>query len=197
MAEEFNSKVVLKDGTVLMDLTADTITADKLAQGVTAHDKSGAPITGTNTFDSDTSEDTAAVGEILSGKTAHARGVQLTGTMPNNGGINGTITTKEQELTIPQGYHDGSGKAYIAEAEQAKIIPANIRQGVTVLGVEGEMSGSEDVNAQAKSVAPTFAEQSVTPDTDDGYNYLSAVTVAAIPVTYTDNAAGGKTVTIG
>ncbi|MBR1810242.1 MAG: hypothetical protein IJ766_01160 [Clostridia bacterium] len=197
MAEEFNSKVVLKDGTVLMDLTADTITADKLAQGVTAHDKSGAPITGTNTFDSDTSEDTAAVGEILSGKTAHARGVQLTGTMPNNGGINGTITTKEQELTIPQGYHDGSGKATIAEAEQAKIIPANIRQGVTVLGVEGEMSGSEDVNAQAKSVAPTFAEQSVTPDTDDGYNYLSAVTVAAIPVTYTDNAAGGKTVTIG
>ena len=197
MAEEYNSKVVLKDGTVLMDLTADTITADKLAQGVTAHDKSGAPITGTNTFDSDTSDDTAAVGEILSGKTAHARGVQLTGTMPNNGGVNGEITTKEQELTIPQGYHDGSGKAYIAEAEQAKIIPANIRQGVTVLGVEGEMSGSEDVNAQAKSVAPTFAEQSVTPDTDDGYNYLSAVTVAAIPVTYTDNAAGGKTVTIG
>ncbi|MBR1810797.1 MAG: hypothetical protein IJ766_03980 [Clostridia bacterium] len=197
MAEEYNSKVVLKDGTVLMDLTADTITADKLAQGVTAHDKSGAPITGTNTFDSDTSDDTAAVGEILSGKTAHARGVQLTGTMPNNGGVNGEITTKEQELTIPQGYHDGSGKAYIAEAEQAKIIPANIRQGVTVLGVEGEMSGSEDVNAQAKNVAPTFAEQSITPDTDDGYNYLSAVTVAAIPVTYTDNAAGGKTVTIG
>ena len=196
MAEEYNSKVVLKDGTVLMDLTADTITADKLAQGVTAHDKSGAPITGTNTFDSDTSDDTAAVGEILSGKTAHARGVQLTGTMPNNGGVNGEITTKEQELTIPQGYHDGSGKAYIAEAEQAKIIPANIRQGVTVLGVEGEMSGSEDVNAQAKNVAPTFAEQSITPDTDDGYNYLSAVTVAAIPVTYTDNAAGGKTVTI-
>ena len=32
---------------VLIDLTADTVTADKLAQGITAHDKSGAAITGT------------------------------------------------------------------------------------------------------------------------------------------------------
>lgn len=30
---------------VLIDLTADTVTADKLAQGITAHDKSGAAIT--------------------------------------------------------------------------------------------------------------------------------------------------------
>lgn len=34
---------------VLMDLTSDTVTADDLAKGVTCHDKSGNPITGTLT----------------------------------------------------------------------------------------------------------------------------------------------------
>ena len=90
---------IIYGGTVLIDLTADTVTADKLAEGITAHDKSGDIITGTNTYDSDTSDDTPAVAEILSGKTAHARGVQLTGTMPNNGAVTGTISTKVQEYT--------------------------------------------------------------------------------------------------
>ena len=60
---KYKNKVVY-DGEVLIDLTADTITADKLASGITAHDKSGAPVTGTSTKDSDTSNDTAAVAEI-------------------------------------------------------------------------------------------------------------------------------------
>lgn len=182
-------------GETLIDLTADTVTADKLAEGITAHDKSGAVITGTNTYDSDTSEDTAAVGEILSGKTAHARGSLLTGTMPNRGSVTGTISTKDGVFTISQGYHDGSGSVSIASAEQAKIIATNIRDGVTILGVEGTMSGSEDVVAQSKTVTPARASQTVTPDT--GYNYLSQVTVNAVPYSETDNAAGGKTVTIG
>lgn len=57
------------------------------------------------------------------------------------------------------------------------------------------MSGSEDVHAQTKNATPTFATQAITPDT--GYNYLSQVNVAPIPVTETDNAAGGITVTVG
>ena len=195
MPNTYNSKVVLASGEVLIDLTSDTVDAAHLLDGYTAHGKDGAPVTGTCTFDSDTSEDTAAVGEILVGKTAHARGAQLTGTMPNRGGVTGTISTKTQEYTIPQGYHDGSGKVSIAAAEQTKLIATNIRQGITILGVEGSMSGQEDMNAQAKSVTPTFAAQVIAPDT--GYNCLSQVTVAAITVTYSDNAAGGKTVTIG
>ena len=70
MPNTYNNKIVLGDGTVLIDLTQDTITADKLAEGVTAHDKSGAPITGTNTYDADTSDATAAASEILATKTA-------------------------------------------------------------------------------------------------------------------------------
>lgn len=186
---------IIYGGEVLIDLTADTVTAADLAEGVTAHDKSGAIITGTNTYDSDTSEDTAAVAEILSGKTAHARGTQLTGTMPNNGAVTGTISTKAQEYTIPLGYHDGSGKVAIASTEQAKIIATNIRQGVTILGVEGTMSGQEDVVAQAKTATPSTTQQVITPDT--GYNYLTQVTVAAIPYAEAPNSAGGVTVTIG
>ena len=195
MANEYVSKVVLSNGTTLIDLTADTATAADMLSGVTAHGKDGAPITGTCTYDSDTSNDTAAVSEILAGKTAHARGALLTGTMTNNGAQTGSITAKAQQVTIAQGYHDGSGKVAIASAEQAKLIPTNIREGITILGVEGTMSGSEGVVAQAKSATPSWSQQVISPDT--GYTHLSQVTVAAIPIAYSDNSAGGQTVTIG
>lgn len=187
------NKVVF-GGETLIDLTGDTITPDQLAKGATAHDKSGAPITGTSTKDSDTSDATAAVAEILKDKTAYVRGAKVVGTMPNNGAVTGTISSKTQQYTIAQGYHDGSGKVGISSTEQAKIIADNIREGVTILGVTGAMSGTEDAKPQAKSVTPTTQEQVVLPDT--GYNYLSQVTVGAIPYEETDNSAGGKTVTI-
>ena len=93
------------------------------------------------------------------------------------------------------GFHDGSGSAEIDETEQAKLVSANIREGVTILGVEGSMSSSEGMKPQAKSVTPTFEQQTVLPDSD--YNCLSQVTVAAIPTNYVDNAAGGQTLTVG
>ena len=195
MANSYNNKVVLASGEVLIDLTGDTVDAAHVLDGFTFHDKSGAPVTGTCTYDSDTSDDTAAVGEILSGKTAHARGALLTGTMPNNGAQIGSINTKTQEVIIAQGYHDGSGKVSIFADEQAKLIPSNIREGITILGVEGTMSGSESVAAQARTVTPKFTQQVISPE--DGYTHLSQVTVYPITVSYSDNSAGGKTVTIG
>ena len=195
MANSYNNKIVLASGEVLIDLTGDTVEAAHVLDGFTFHDKSGAPVTGTCTYDSDTSDDTAAVGEILSGKTAHARGALLTGTMPNNGAQMGSISTKEQEVIIAQGYHDGSGKVSILADEQAKLIPSNIREGITILGIEGTMSGSESVVAQARTVTPKFTQQVISPE--DGYTHLSQVTVYPITVSYSDNSAGGKTVTIG
>ena len=59
MAEKTISKVVY-GGKTLIDLTSDTVTADKLLSGVIAHDKSGAAITGACTYDADTSDATAA-----------------------------------------------------------------------------------------------------------------------------------------
>lgn len=194
MANQYVNKVVV-GADVKLDLSQDTISPDKLAKNITAHDKSGAPIVGTSTLDVDSSDATAAVAEILKGKTAYARGTKLTGTMPDNGAVDGQITTVEEKYTIPTGFHDGSGTVQIDATEQAKIVAKNIREGITILGVTGTMSGNEGMKPQAKTVTPTFSQQVVSPDAS--YNCLSQVTVGAIPVAYVDNAAGGQTLTIG
>lgn len=196
MAEKNISKVVY-GGKTLIDLTADTVTADKILKGATAHDKSGAPIVGTCTFNADTSDATAAGAEILSGKTAYVNGVKITGEMKNNGAVSGVISKKADSYTVPIGYYDGAGRVAISTTEQAKIIATNIRAGVSILGVTGTMSGTESVKVQAKTVTPTTTQQTVLPDSSQGFNYLSQVTVNPIPYNESDNAQGGKTVTIG
>ena len=185
---------IIYGGNVLIDLTSDTVTAADLAYGVTAHDNTGTIITGTSTKDSDTTDATATAAEILATKTAYVNKNKVTGTMPNRGAVTGTISTKSQEYTIPNGFHDGSGKVSISSTEQAKIIATNIREGIVILGVEGTMSGSEDVHAEEITVTPATTSQTVTPSS--GYNYISQVTVNAIPYTETPNATG-TTVTIG
>lgn len=189
---QYINKVIF-GGSTLIDLTGDTVDAAHLLSGSTAHDKSGATITGTCTYDSDTSDDTAAASEILAGKTAHARGAELTGTMPNNGAVTGTISTKSQQYTIAAGYHDGSGKVSIASAEQNKIIAGNIKSGVEILGVTGTYSG-ESISATAVNITPSTSSQTILPPT--GYDYISQANVAAISYVETDNSAGGKTATI-
>lgn len=188
-----NSKVVFY-GETLIDLTSDTVAAAKLLKGITAHDKAGELVTGTCEYDSDTSEATANADDILLGKTAYARGSKLAGTMPNNGSVAGSISTKDGEYTVPMGYHDGGGKVGVAAAEKQKLIAGNIKKDITILGIKGTYGG-ETVKAQAKTVTPTATEQTITPDT--GYDYLSQVTVKAVPKTESSNAAGGTTVTIG
>lgn len=189
-----NSKIVFY-GETLMDLTADTVTPENLLVGVKAHDAAGNPITGTNNWDSNTQDATAAAAEILKDKTAYVKGSKVTGTMPNNGGVTGSISTKAGTYTIPKGFHDGGGKVGIASSEQSKLIPANIRDGVTILGVEGTMSSTEGAKPQAKTVTPSTETQTVLPDS--GYNFLSQVTVNPIPYEETENSAGGITATIG
>lgn len=188
------SKVVY-GGNTLIDLTGDTVVADKLLKGYKAHGADGNVINGTCTFDADTQDATATAAEILSGKIAYNKGNKVTGTMKNNGAVSGAISTKSGAYTVPQGYHDGSGKVQIDSNEQAKLIPTNIREGVTILGVAGAMSPQEGEKAQSKTVTPSAVKQTIVPDA--GYTCLSSVTVNAIPYTESDNSAGGTTVTIG
>lgn len=196
MPNQYKNKIIY-GGQVLIDLTQDDVTAADVASGKYVHLPSGEKVQGTNTYDADTSDATAIASEILIGKTAYKAGAELTGTMPNRGAVSGIISTKAGTYTVPQGYHDGSGTVEIDSTEQAKLIATNIREGVTILGVEGSMSGSEGVNATAATVTPYTTAQTITPADLGNYNSISQINVSAIAYTETDNAAGGVTVTIG
>lgn len=178
---------------VLIDLTSDTVEASKMLEGYTAHDKSGAVITGTCTFDADTSDADATAAEILNTKTAYVNGNKLTGSMPNRGAIAETIDDKDDVITVPNGYHDGSGTVQLDSTEKAKIIADNIKSGVEILGVLGTYEG-EGGTGQTKNVTPYTTAQTILPDS--GYDYLTQVNVAAIAYTETPNSYG-TTVTIG
>lgn len=185
---------VIFGNTVIMDLTGDTVTPSDILSGKTAHDKSGAQITGECTYDADTSDADAAAGEILNTKTAYVNGSKVTGNMPNRGAVTGSISDKDTPYSIQNGYHDGSGTVGIDSTEAAKLIPGNIKKDMTILGVTGSYEG-EPTSAQTKSVTPYTTSQAVVPD--QGYDYLAQVNVGAISYTETANAAGGVTVTIG
>ena len=144
----------------------------------------------------DLTADTIETNKMLTGCTAHAaNGDSITGTMPNNGAVNGSISTVSGSYTISEGYHNGKGSVSIAGSEQAKIIPENIKQGITILGVAGNAQSSSQASTQNKTVTPLAVSQNITPD--NGYDYLSSVTIEAISYEIIPNDAGGSTIVIG
>lgn len=194
MATKLKNKIVFGNE-VLIDLTADTITKDKVLAGFTFHDNAGNTLTGECDYDVNSGDATVKVAEILNGKTAYARGAKLEGTMPNNAKFDITISNVNDSIAIPQGYHDGSGKASLNADELKKLIAGNIKQGITILGVTGTLQPSSSVKVTAKTVTPTKTSQVVLPGS--GFDYLTQVTVNGIPYVETENSAGGITVTIG
>lgn len=193
MANEFTNKVVLSNGETLIDLTQDDVRAEHVQSGIYFHDKTGERKLGTNTKTVDASEATAEAAEVLEGRTFGKGNEMQTGTMPDKSGNNVEISTLSG-TPIPRGYYDESGVAKLSDAEIAKLVAGNIKEGVTILGVMGAF-GADDISAQSKTVTPTFEKQVINPD--DGYTFLSSVEVEAIKVDRKDNEAGGVTVTIG
>ena len=190
------NKVVF-GGVVQIDLTDATLGQSdgaKILSGETAYGKDGEKITGSCSYDADTSDADASASEILLGKTAYVNGNKLTGTMPNNGAVSGEIDDVSTPYTVPAGYHDGSGTVSVDATEAAKLIPGNIKDGVTILGVTGTLEPASGVTAQAKTATPYTTQQTILPDS--GYDYLSQVTVAAIYYNEVANAYG-TTVEIG
>lgn len=189
-----NSKVIY-GGKVLIDLTNDDVKADKLLKGIKAHDSNGDQIVGTCEYDVKSEGLTAIAAEILAGRTAAVGGTVITGTMPNRGAANGSIAAKEEKFTILAGYHDGSGQVGIADTEKEKLRSENIREGITILGVPGTMSGSEDSKPQSREVeAPLEEDLTVLPE--EGYNCLSQVVIKKVPYQEIDNTADGKGITV-
>ena len=195
MPNTYVNQVGLADGTVLIDLTSDTAVAADVATGKYFHLATGERVAGTNAKDSITTDANATASEILSGKTAYVNKNKITGEMTNNGAVSGTISTKAGTYTVPAGFHSGLGSVAIDSTEQSKIIATNIKSGITILGVTGSYSG-EAVTAGSISATPYLTSKTYQPS-DISKDYISEVTVAAITVSYSDNAAGGRTCTIG
>ena len=195
MPNQFVNKVIY-GGQTIIDLTADTVTVKDVAAGVKFHDKTGAVLSGSSTFDADTSDGTATSDEILNTKIAYVNSNRIVGRMPNNGSKKLVFINKDTPVKIPIGYHDGSGEVSISAEDAGKLVGKNIRSGVTILGVPGEMTGTEGVNPQpSKTVTPTKEGLTVLPDVT--YDYLTEVVVKPIPYVLSDNPAGGQTATIG
>lgn len=193
---QYKNKVIY-GGQILIDLTGDDVTRADVKSGKQFHLPTGEITTGTNTYDADTSDATAVAAEILDTKTAYRNGTKLIGTMPNRGSQTGSISTSSGTVTIQQGYHDGGGAIGIDSVEQAKLIATNIRSGITILGVEGSMTGSEDVKATSVNITPYLTSQTIIPSDLGNYNSITQINVAAIAYGEADNEAGGITVTIG
>ena len=194
MPDKTYNKAII-NGVTYIDLSADTVVQNKVLDGFTFHDKNGVILEGSCTYDADTSDANATTSDILTGKSGYVNGAKVNGSMTNNGSVTGTITTKAQQYTVPTGYHDGGGKVSISTTEQNKIIAGNIKSGVTILGVEGTYTG-EAISAQSKTATPTFSQQTILPDQD--YDYLSQVTINAIPLTESaTSGTTGYTITVG
>lgn len=198
---QYVNKVVFGN-TTIMDISDTTADPSKVLASEKFYDRSGAPQTGTCTFDADTSDANATAAEILSSSAgrpiyAYVNGAKLEGTMPNRGAVTGSITTKSQQVAIQNGYHDGSGYVEIAASEQAKIIAGNIKKDIVILGITGEYEGAATPTSVAKTVTPYTTAKTYNPTADDSVDYYSQITVSAIAYTETPNVQGGLTVQIG
>ena len=91
---------VIYGGDVIMDITDTTATADLVDSSAYFYTNAGVKTKGTSTKDSDTTDANASASEILSGQTAYVNKNKVTGSMPNNGAVSGTISTKAGAYTV-------------------------------------------------------------------------------------------------
>ena len=179
---------VIYGGNTLIDISDTTALANKVLAGFYFYGRDGVKTLGSCDFDAKTSDATASADDILYGETAYVNGNKLTGSMPNRGAVAATISSLTP-YTIQNGYHDGSGTVSV---DSTNISAGNIKSGVTILGVEGTYTGAA-ISTQTKTVTPSTSQQVIT--ADQGYDYLSQVTVNAISYVETANTYG-TTVTI-
>ena len=103
----------------------------------------------------DTSGADITSSDVLTGKTGFGPSGSVSGGMANNGSTSGTISTKAGTVSIPAGYTTG-GTVSIDSTEQSKITSANIKSGVTILGVSGSLalpSISQDSTTKILSIS--------------------------------------------
>lgn len=87
----------------------------------------------------DTASADASGADLLTGKTLFGASGAVSGSMANNGGTGGTISTKAGTVTIPAGYTTGGSVSLLTSAV-ADCVAGNILSGKTILGVAGNLA---------------------------------------------------------
>lgn len=147
------NKVVYGDST-LVDLTGDTVTAEHLEQGYTAHDKAGNPVTGTLTQPSGphrTSDDLTVSGATVTAPAgiydASASKSVATGSITPSASVSGSVIG-DTESSYP-----------VTVTPSASVSPGYIANGGNGTVV------TKYVQVERKSVAPRETLQIIKPST--------------------------------
>lgn len=147
----------------------------------------------------DTTGDDAIAGNILYGKKAHTNNSgsaeQVTGSMTNNGAVSEVLdaTTDNQEYTIPEGYHNGSGTVSIV-LEQKSATPTTSEQ--TITPTNGKVLSQVSVAAIPEQYGDTTGDDAVAANLLSGIKAHTIVNGTATQITgsMTNNGAISETI---
>lgn len=100
----------------------------------------------------DTSAANLSANDLRVGKTAFGANGSVQGNLATVSQFTENITSKAQEISIPAGIHSTGSVVKIAQASQNALVPGNIRKGVSILGVDGDLSSATIVQDSSTKV---------------------------------------------
>lgn len=126
--------------------------------------------------DEDLDATTATPDKVLAGQTFFAGGNDAiqTGTMPNNGAWGSTVEMNAS-VTVPAGYHDGTGKVNSESITNNEDWGATLNPGGSVAVPSGYHDGSGKVTAKKCQVK--VLDANIVKDGYEGPNHVASVSV--------------------
>ena len=161
------NKIVLRGGDTLIDLTGDTVTAANLASGVTAHDASGAQITGSMADSTESTTITVSSAGLITAKTTRTAGYASAGTTNTTKQLTTqaakTITpSTAQQTAVASGVYTTGAVIVSAVPTETKTVALSMLTGnQTISRTSGKFMTSVTVQKPA-SMIPSNIKKGIT-----------------------------------